>query len=239
MISRLSSAQDLIDYTIRRLGGDAHNVEIGEDAWEDIIYDARRDFHKYTDDGSLEKLILVNPEGNTEMILDDSVLSIMRAYEPKSSLGISNVLLPLQDTIYYNMVRGNATGHLSSYVVTKQYIETIHQLVKEYIWFDFNPETKQLLLGKPYTKEIAFEVFVEADESLIWNHKFMKRLTLMYALREWASLISGKYRGVSVGNGLELNSDGMIEWADKIQDELDRALEDNEYGGILGPRTTR
>lgn len=241
MIKRLNTEQDLIDYTVRSLGGESHNVEITPTMWEDIIYDAQKDFHKYTDDGSVENMLVVEPAGSRDLILGDDVLAIKRAYEPKTGFSLSNVLLNTQDTIYYDMVTGSGLtgGNLGAYIITKQYVEQIHQLAKEYIWFDFNSETKQLSLGKAFNEAIVFEALFEADPTLIYNHKFMKRLVKMHALESWANLIGLKYRGTTVGNGLELNVEGMLEQANQIREELERAKEESEYGGILHVRTTR
>lgn len=240
MIKRITTKQELIDYTIRKLGGEAHNVEITAPMWDDIVYDAQKEFHEYTDDGSIEKMLVVNPAGETDLIIGDDVVAIKRAYEPKTGFSMSNVLLNTRDTIYYEMIHGRSTGgNIGAYLLTKQYVEQIHQTAKEYIWFDFNKETKQLTLGKSFDKDIVFEALFESDETLIYNHKFMKKLVEMFALRAWANLIGLKYRGVSVGNGLELNVEGMLEQADKIFEELETAKEESEYGGILHVRTTR
>lgn len=239
MARYLANVAALKAFMERKLGGENWVVEISTDQWNDIFFSASEEFYEYSDWGLTDDYFIVDPQGQDVVILADNVRSITACYGTDSVGNVADIAYP-SDSLYYTLIVNGATDFsLSSYVVMKQYLNTFKELFKEPIVFKFNSETKKLKLLNSGYQRIAFRAEVEEPIDGLVNNKYFRMLVEEKALRQWAMNIGLKYdveNAPIMGNGLKLNTAGMLESADKLREELLDGIENEEWGTSIPPR---
>jgi len=240
MAKYLQSTSDLIEYTKRKLGAEQWTVEISTSQWDDIIEDSKDILYDYSDYGLIDEYIVVKPNGSNVIYMDERIRSITACYGGQSSIAMTGIAYDSSSYIYQLLMNGpGGSDSLSSYVIMRQYINTVRELLNEPIQYDFNSATGKLALMKSNYEFIAFRVKIEEPINELVNLKFFKMLVHEQALRQWANNLSLKYSTENssiIGNGLSLNSTRMLEEADRIRQEFLDGIEGDEYGSLIGLR---
>ena len=237
MAKYLSNVADLKSYIFRKLGSQIHTVEVTDEQWDDIIENSSRFFYDYSDWGSYKQFIVIEPNGQMEVELADSVVAISDCYGIDDAPNVANMAYPSSSIYYLLSVNGGGDQiQMSAYVVMRQYLNTFKDLFREPIIFDFNTESKRLRFGRSDYNKVAFRVVTTEDIDEIVNNYLFKLVVEMNTLRQWADNINIKYDTSSasiMGNGLKLNPDRMNQKADSIQERIDKGIDEDEWGSLI------
>ena len=66
-------------------------------------------------------------------------------------------------------------------------------MLKSYLPYRFNPETKMLRLERSITTDFAIRVLMAEDEQYLYESKFLRMLVEMRCWRMWSTITSGKF----------------------------------------------
>lgn len=237
MARHLQTASDLKTYIFRKLGSQLHTVEVTDEQWDDILDASQNFFYDYSDWGNYKQFIVIEPNGESEIILSDNVVAISECYGMDDAPNVSNMAYP-SSSMYY-MLAANGGGdqmQMSAFVVMRQYLNTFKDLFREPILHDFNTESKTLRLGRSDYGKIAFRVAVSEDVDMIVNNFLFKMVIEKNVLEQWADNLTLKYNTSNssiMGNGLTLNTDKMYEKVAKLEDRINQGIQDDEWGTLI------
>jgi len=240
MAKYLNSVTDLKSFIFRKLGSQIHTVEVTDEQWLDIIEDSKSFFYDYSDFGTYKQLVVVEPNGTKEIKLSDDVVAVSECYGMDDAPNVANMAYPSSSLYYLLSVNGGGDQiQMSAYVVMRQYLNMFKDLFREPVIYDFNSESKMLRLARADYAKMAFRLVTKEDIDELVNNVFFKLIVEMKTLRQWADNINIKYdtsNASIMGNGLRLNPDRMNQKADKIEDRIEKGLENDEWGSLLAPK---
>lgn len=159
--------------------------------------------------------------------LPDSVFSVVNIIDPRdsnSSLGwMSYEFEMTRDAIYDSMRAGGGAGSMGTYVVTKQYLQDIQKLIRNYIPFDHRTYKGELYIFDELSKYFKvgdwciMEVygFLHKNGFNIWGDDELRRLATAHAKKTFAMNIR-KFSGVTLPGGTLLNGDSI--YNDAVQE---------------------
>lgn len=240
----ITTEEELRAYILRKLGVQIHEVEVTDEQWQDIVNDSYKDFIEYSGDGSVEVISKFNLPSNV-LVLSSNILNIKKILAGTSTSATSDMFatsgyaIPISvSELYKNPGAGSSA--VESIISTKQALANIRNIAMTEVDWDFNPETKKLVIHhEDFDGDIIFIGDVAEPIELLFDSKFLKLMVESRMLRQWARNMNIKYNvedAPIVGNGLKLHPQAMNEAAEKLEEEWKLGLEENEWDTYLSPR---
>lgn len=226
----ITSETELKEYIFRKLGSEAHIIELSDLNWADIYATGSKYLFEHFADAVNEKAILVDVQNSRDLILSENILAVNNIYVSQNDLGLY-LAYPGVSPIY-DFVSSGDRGAVSSYIATMSYIREIQQTFQKYIHFKFNPESHRLLLGEEVLSAVLIVQEAE-DIQELWNSEYFHKILEARAWKAW-SVNTGKYQQIQIGNGQTINRDDMKENYNELMEEIKSAIENEEYD-FLGP----
>ena len=242
----VSNKTELKELMVRRLGGDAHDVEITPEMWEDIIYTAYREWRMYSADGHTEAIYVWDGvEASSSFKLDESILTVKDIKEVSASVNGSGIDTMFDNPNYYVPVKmeslfntnGLQTNSMALFQV-KQDMDTARSMMRgDKVHYDYNGNTKKLaiLSADKYKQLTMYVVKAEPIDDCL-NDENLQMLIESKALKQWARLLGLKYNQENaqiMGNGLSLNIGQMNDEADALYEHYRERLEEYELDTLI------
>jgi len=153
--------------------------------------------------------------------------------------GSGEYLIPVSIASLYGS--GGQGLDVSNIIATKKAIANLRALTNVELDYNFNGETKKLVIQAEATfnKEVVFIGDVAEPIEDILNNKFFIMMVESRCLRQWARNMNLKYNvedAPIIGNGLKLHPTAMNEEAERLEVEWKEGLDENEWDTFLAPR---
>ena len=233
--------EELKQYVLESLGEPVIKVNIASVQLDSAIEDALdywSEFHINAQDHTYIKVPIEQEDiANGYVMLPDSVMSVLSIIDPSSVTGGRGF-----GTYEYEMTRdtvfsmtgstgncstsihgGQSDTPLGSYVVQRQYLETIAHTLKAPILYDYRYHKRRITIvggiGRYYNPGdyMVLEVqgYLYKDSYNIWGDRALRNLATAYAKKTWGQNLK-KFSGVQLPSGVNLNGDGI--YSDALQD---------------------
>jgi len=125
--------------------------------------------------------------------------------------------------------------NLSTYAISMQVLKNIETLFKQEIWFEYKSGTKRLVIGESFGMILVEAEIREAPENF-FNEPFFQMMVEEKMLTQWADNLSLKYRSEGImGNGIDLNTERMLEKASILRDQIEQGIDNDEWDSLLVP----
>lgn len=250
MFKKIKTAEQFIQYALRRLGHPVINIELSDEQVFDRLDDAVQKFSEYHYDGFDEGFLvipmksgrteydlrtIVDSEGNK--ITDKIILNVVNELDYAT---MSDYMLKASLHMLYNpLLLYNSYRDYDNFYYTIQYMDMIKDEFLYKTKFTFNYTNQKLVLkNTPYDEDKpqrAFKVYyiegytIDDDENAqinadIFNNMWLKEYFTELLRRQWGQNVS-KYDITLTGGG-KLNADRIIETAEKNIEKLETRLDE-------------
>lgn len=242
----LTTQTEFKEYIFRKLGSEIHEVEVTSAQWDDIVRDSYKEFTEYSAEGSVEVITRVTMTSNA-MKLSPNILNIKKILAGTSGTAFADMfgngeyLIPVSITSLYSGGSAGMNDAVANIISTKQSIANLRTVTAVELDFDFNVESKRLVLQTDagFNKDIVFIGDVAEPIEEILNHKFFIMMVEARCLRQWARNLNIKYNvedAPIIGNGLKLHPTAMNDEAERLETDWKEGLDENEWDTFLAPR---
>ena len=231
-MARLRTREDLINYTLRKLGAPMLRVELSRDQIQDNIDYAIKEFSTFAYDGALEESVLLTVDGRGYYQLPDfitSVMSVHSVYAGFQNYG-SNYVPDRWSEQFFNAFASNSTG-IDAIISISSTMTLFEKYVMREVHYTFNEYKNQIHITEEITGNIVIEYTMEyiPDEiDKIYNQQWVKDYTVALC-RFQQGTNTGKFSSPLVG-GSTVNYEDMKSQAQSDIDTLKEELF-NRYAG--------
>lgn len=225
---KLHSPDDLIEYSLKRLGHPVIKIEVDYEQCLDRVYDAIQKFIYGHFDGVSEswKPYVIKQEDVDQGYIqfDESVVSIFQIIDLSrgklSAEEFERVNFLIANSEWVNQLT-HPGGGLLNWHLSFQHLELMQDYFAPSVSYSYNETTRRMSLDTYVVVGdlIYLNVFEATDPDEhpeVYNNEWVKRYTTALIGAQWGSNIS-KYRGVQLPGGIELRGEDIEQkWEDKI-----------------------
>lgn len=227
----ITSKVQLQEYIFRKLGSEAHRVEISDTNFNDIYNESLNYLNEYSDDAVIRKTIILNVGNQYDLTLNDNVGAINWIYTGNDYFNTSAFYPGISPV--YDFLRSSSTD-TSSFILFNVNMQDIRKTFRTKVNFDYNPETKSLHIGEQID-QCVIDYFEVEDEALLYESRLFLMLLERDCWKQWKVNVQGKYIGSTIGNGVSINGDFMDSQFDKLDEKIKESVESEEFD-FLAPR---
>ena len=238
---RLTTAQDLMSYCLRKLGGGIHNIEITDDQCRDRLSDALQYFREYNLESVKQYWLAVRPtaedETNGYLVLPEDVLDVLEVMQHSTLTGTTaidnidaaefmfwqNLWGPtVGASIFSSGSTGMYGGGLVTFETSMSWIDTLKKTTTPVTQFLFQHREQKLYLTSKKIKAnhpVYLEVNKMVDletESNIFDSIWLKKYLTVLLKEQWYQNLT-KYQGVKLVGGLAINEQKLAEVVNEKQ----------------------
>lgn len=225
---------ELKEYILRQLGSESHIVEISDANFNDIYNKALNYLYERSSDGVIRKVVIVDGITEKDIFLNNNVMSINKIVTTSNSYYDINQLNYISGiSPVYDLFRGYDV-QTSSYIILNEKIKEVNRLFQKATNYDFNSQTKRLVL-QTSLKQFVMDYYESEDETLIYENELFLKFIERDCWKKWAINVGGKYLGATIGNGVELNTEFMMQMYKDLDDEIKSSVEEETYD-FIAPR---
>ena len=228
----ITTETELKDYIFRKLGSEQHRVELSDNNFQDCLNASLKYTMEYSNDGIEEKYILstLDTSISKEVILQDKILAVLDIIAP-SSFSDTNVFYPGRSPVYDFLKMSNLDT--SSYLLYSEQMKDIRNIFRKRLNYTYNSQTKKLIVNESFSNQVILKIVEKVDEALLYDNTLFLKVLEKNCWEQWENNLS-KYQGSSIGNGVTINTEWMKEKYTKLEEDIEKSLEDDEYN-FLGP----
>ena len=228
-MSYITTEADFKLYMFRQLGSEKHRVDISNNEYNDIYNTNIKYIRDYSSGVVYDDYILIEDIGtNKSLILADNILAVKFIKEKGSSLGLSGDISYMGGSPIYDFMM-SGSGDLGSVYSFKEDIREIRKALSKNISFTFRPSSHTLDLGIPLDGgSLYLGVLVAEDLATLFDDTFFKKLMERDMWKQWHTNCT-KYKGSTIGNGVELNVDNMKDNYETLKAEIKESQDNEEY----------
>jgi len=242
-----TTRQELIDYSLRRLGSPVLEINVDDDQVEDKVDDALQLYQEYHADATyrtyLKHQITQEDIDNEWIPLASNILYVTKVFPFNKTFGGVNMF----DIRYQMMLNSmgdfmNFAGGMSYYYQMQQYLEfldsmfegnprVMHSRHQErlYIFGDWAPNIMGSLELGDYVIAEVLTLVDPATFPAVWNDKFVKNYTTALIKQQWGTNMM-KFEGMTLPGGVQLNGRQYFEEATTELVDLEEKMRlENEY----------
>lgn len=233
---------------LQDLGEPVIKVNIADEQLENAVDDAVAYwsiYHHESQDRSYLKVQITQEMMDTGVIpLPESVFSVLSIVDARRAGGdeswMSFEFEMTRDALFDSM-KATGGGGMSTFVMTKQYLTDIGDLLKTPIPFDFRVHKHELTIfgnlnqyfGVGSTILLEVMGFLWKSSYNIWGDEALRKLSIAYAKRYWGQNLS-KFSGVQLPGGQTMNGAGILADAkDDIEKQESYIFSLQEPTGII------
>lgn len=234
----VTNRTQLIDYVLRRLGFPVIQINVSDDQVNDRVDDAIRFNIDYNYNMTEKKFLAIKISqtdlDNNYVTVPEDVLAITRILPFRTNnSSSSNFLFDLRYHITANaLLNTYATGDISQFYITKQYIATMNDIFINQPMYEFRRYTDKLYFHFDATDKVQVDDYlvIECYTPIDVNSRFWDdRLLLDYATalvkKQWASNLS-KYQSVQLPGGVTLNGTELYNQAVNEIEKIEQNIKD-------------
>ena len=219
---------------LQDLGEPVIKVNVAHEQVENAIDDALEYWSQYHHEGqdrSYLKVVITQEMLDTNVVpLPESVFSVLSIVDAKQTnrgdgAWMSYEFEMTRDAIYDSM-KATGGGGMSQFVMKKQYLTDIGDLLKTPLPFDFRMHKHELTIFGQLTKYfgVGSVMLLEVQGYLwkssynIWGDDSLRKLATAYTKKYWGQNLS-KFSGVALPGGQVMNGMAILQDA---QSEIDK-----------------
>lgn len=224
------------NYVKGQLGSPVINIEMTEAQLEQCIEDAGQIINRYLyGEAVYEDYITFSATSGTDEynLSGNNITEVFDFEYSTGTNGINTLFSPINMVLYDDwVVKGNYPGggsntNLSHYVLQMNMLEDVQRMFQREFRVDWRPQQQTLKITPTPTQDLVgiLKVYKKSTMSEIYNHPFMKKLSVAKAKQLWGFIL-GKYQinlpGGGATNGSEIKQDGKQDEEEvmiKIQEE--------------------
>jgi hypothetical protein len=248
-MAQLSNRKSLIDYCLRKLGYPVITIQVSDEQISDRIDDAIEyniDYnYNMVERKYLSIRITQSDIDNNSVTVPEEIIAITRLL-PIRTNNPQSIATYLFDINYHVTAQAMSTtyasGDLSQFYLTKQYISTINDVFSNQPMYEFRRYTDRvdfLFSAKDEMAEgdyIVIECHTPiGEDSRFWNDRLLRDYATALIKRQWASNIS-KYQNIQLPGGVMLNGTELYNQATEEIRKLEQDIQDysEPIGVIIG-----
>lgn len=219
---------------LQDLGEPVIKVNVAHEQIENAIDDALEYWSQYHHEGqdrSYLKVVITQEMLDTNIIpLPESVFSVLSIVDARQSNRGDNAWMSFEfemtrDALYDSM-KATGGGGMSQFVMTKQYLTDIGDLLKNPLPFDFRMHKHELAIFGQLTKyfSVGSVMLLEVQGYLwkssynVWGDDALRKLATAYTKKYWGQNLS-KFSGVALPGGQVMNGMAILQDA---QSEIEK-----------------
>jgi hypothetical protein len=215
-----ASRQELIDYSLRRLGEPVIEVNVDEDQLQDKVDDALIYYRDYHSDATkkiyLKHLITAADVANEYITLSSEIIFVSKLFPISSTFNTSFNFFDIKYQMMLNDIADlqNYAGDLAYYEQMQQYLSLLDMKLngtpqvqysrrenRLYIFGDFNDDD---IKAGDYIVAEVYQIISEDNQSSIWNDRWLKDYTTALIKQQWGQNLI-KFEGMTLPGGVQLN----------------------------------
>jgi len=215
-----ASRQELIDYSLRRLGEPVIEVNVDEDQLQDKVDDALIYYRDYHSDATkkiyLKHLITAADVANEYITLSSEIIFVSKLFPISSTFNTSFNFFDIKYQMMLNDIADlqNYAGDLAYYEQMQQYLSLLDMKLngtpqvqfsrrenRLYIFGDFKDED---IKAGDYIVAEVYQIISEDSNSSIWNDRWLKDYTTALIKQQWGQNLI-KFEGMTLPGGVQLN----------------------------------
>lgn len=238
-MAQITNRNGLIDYCLRKLGYPVIKIEVSEEQVNDRIDDAI-EFNIDYNHNMIEKKYLAfkltqEDIDNNFVTMPEEVVAVSRILPIRSNASTSanNFLFDLRYHVTANaLLNTYATGDVSQFYITKQYLSTINDIFTNQPDFEFRRYTDKLYFSFDASDRFIVGDFLVIEchtpidvASRFWNDRLLREYCTALIKRQWASNIS-KFQDVQLPGGVKLNGSELYNQAQMEIDKVEQSIRD-------------
>ena len=238
-MSQPSSRQTLKDYALRRLGAPVIDINVDDSQIEDCLDDALQFFSEYHFDG-VQLTYLTHAVTESDITnkyldmdaIDSRVVSVIRAFQFESH---STNMFDVSYQLSLNDFFGTFTpGTLTNYVITKQHLASIQQILDPERRIRFSRVENKLYIDMNWSEEInvgeymVLEVYSSLNPETyteIYNDRLLKKYLTSLIKKQWGNNLI-KFEGVQLPGGVQFNGGRILDEAKEEIDKIEEQVHD-------------
>ena len=219
-MAKLTSREELKQYSLRRLGEPVIQVNADDTQLEDRIDDAFQFYREYHFD-AIEKVYLkhqitANNISQGYVEVSDAVVGV-NAVLPFTNKTSGNALFSIQYQILINDLYSLMSTDIIYYTQVKRQIELLQQVLAGIKPVRFNRHANRIYIDMDWSVEldvgdfIVFEAYRILDSETyndVYDDMFLKRYTTALFKRQWGENLK-KFGGISLPGGTTLNGEAI------------------------------
>jgi hypothetical protein len=237
-----SSREQLKDYCLRRLGFPVIDINVDDDQLDDRIDDAIQLYQDYhycgTENVYLATQVTAGDIANSSFKLADSISGVSRVLPISSSQSSSiggdfnifdiNYQIRLND--FYNLTASSYTY----YVIAREHLEMLNQIITGEVPFEFNKKTHNLRIYFDWSARTDLNSYVVLEctrivdpdaYSSVYNDSWLKKYTTQLFKRQWGENLK-KYGNFTLPGGMVINGDAIWNESSLEIEKLEADLRD-------------
>ena len=250
MVATVESRDELKEYCLRRLGGGIHTVNVTDLQIEDRIDDAVQYMQTFLHDGTARQYFkyqitqadldrwdsLKDANGKFRespwIELPDWCGEVIRIFPIRSSFtrSIFSVKYQIFLNDIYNLRSGLGYDTLTNYVMARQSLEFLDNIINGEIPIRFHRHTNRIYIDEEGWADpdqlgqyLVFDVFAvinPEEHEKFYNDIFLKKYTTALIKLQWGQNLM-KYSGVQLPGGVELNGESIYSEAKEEITEIE------------------
>src|SRR6056300_1604444 len=215
-----ASRQELIDYSLRRLGEPVIEVNVDEDQLQDKVDDALIYYRDYHSDATkkiyLKHLITADDVANEYITLSSEIIFVSKLFPISSTFNTSFNFFDIKYQMMLNDIADlqNYAGDLGYYEQMQQYLSMLDMKLNGTPQVQFSRKQNRLYIFGDFADGdikagdyIVAEVYTEVsedDHTSIFNDMFIKEYTTALIKQQWGQNLI-KFEGMQLPGGVILN----------------------------------
>jgi len=226
-----SSRQELIDYSLRRLGEPVIEINVDPDQVQDRVDEALQYWQEYHSDATyrtyVPHLVTATDVTNEYITVSDDVIYVSKLFRISSSFNASFNFFDIKYQMMLNDIADmqNFAGDLAYYDQLNQYLSLLdmklngspqttysRKMNRLYLHGDFNDKDVQ---ADDYIVYEAYKTVDSGTHGKVWNDLWLKEYTTALIKQQWGSNLI-KFEGMQMPGGVTLNGRQIFE--DAVQD---------------------
>jgi len=234
-----ATRQQLIDYSLRRLGEPVIEINVDEDQLQDKVDDALIYYRDYHSDATkkiyLKHLITAADVANEYITLSSEIIFVSKLFPISSTFNTSFNFFDIKYQMMLNDIADlqNYAGDLAYYEQMQQYLSLLDMKLngtpqvqfsrrenRLYIFGDFKDED---IKAGDYIVAEVYQIISEDSNSSIWNDRWLKDYTTALIKQQWGQNLI-KFEGMTLPGGVQLNGRQLYDDATADIEKLKEAV---------------
>lgn len=232
--TRITSTTDLINYTLRALGGGSLTVNVTEDQINDRLFDSLEYFAKYHKDGFEETYELVDLiDGESEYELDEKITDVVFVIKKTDFNYLDDPTLNFNFQLYEDRL---VTGQLDliGWHVIQEKLQLLEVTLKSKDMFDFNFSKHTIKFHHIETGETikilsVYKIIDYEEYTTILNNEWLKEYFKALLRIQWGENIT-KFINIAMPGSATLNGEAIltrgIEEKEKLEEKIKEEFEE-------------
>lgn len=232
----ITSRTQFAQYCLRKLGAPVINIEVADEQVEDRIDEAIAFMVDYNYNMMEKKYLAIKltqtdiDNGFVNMPQDVLAVSKILPIRSSAASNSTNFLFDLRYHLTANaLLNTYATGDVSQFYITKQYISTINDIFTNQPDYEFRRFTDKLYFSFDASEKFVVDDFIVIEchtpidsASRFWEDRMLQKYATALIKKQWATNIS-KFQNVELPGGVKLNGSELYNQAvaeiEKVEEE--------------------